>query len=129
MNRKFQNYKKSWEWGTKMDQKGPLKITLSRILSWVCGLFFIIIALEMLIEHEYFSAVFMFMVVFVSFPPFSNWLESKLSISVSGSLKFLLVVLLLVGALAVDHKFITHFRVAIFIIGIGNGMINLMKEI
>jgi len=112
-----------------MDQKGPLKITLSRILSWVCGLFFIIIALEMLIEHEYFSAVFMFMVVFVSFPPFSNWLESKLSISVPGSLKFLLVVLLLAGALAVDHKFITQFRVAIFIIGIGNGMINLMKEI
>ena len=41
-----------------MDQKEPIKITLSGILRWIFGLFFIIIALGMIIEHEYFSAVF-----------------------------------------------------------------------
>ena len=91
-------------WGIQIDHKRPVKITLSGILSWIFGLFFIKIALEMLIEHEYFSAVFLFMAVFVSFPPISNLLESELNISVSGPLRFLLVIILLAGSLAVDHN-------------------------
>ena len=55
-----------------MDQKEPIKITLSGILRWIFGLFFIVIALGMIIEREYFSGVFMFMAVFVSFSPIST---------------------------------------------------------
>ena len=87
-----------------MNQKEPLKITLSGILRWVFGLFFIIIALEMITEREYFSAVFIFMAAFISFPPISNVLESDLNISISGPLRFLLVLLLLIGSVAVDHN-------------------------
>ena len=87
-----------------MDQKEPLKITLSGILRWIFGLYFIVIALGMVTEHEYFPAVFMFMAVFVSFSPISNLLESELNISISGPLRFLLVIILLVGSVVVDHN-------------------------
>ncbi len=88
-----------------MAQKEPVKITLSGILRWIFGLFFIKIAVEMLMVHEYLSAVFMFMVVFVSFPPISNLLESELNVSVSGAVRFLSVIILLAGSLAVDHNY------------------------
>jgi hypothetical protein len=87
-----------------MNQKKPLKITLSGILRWIFGLFFIIIASGMVTEREYFSAVFIFMAAFVSFPPISNVLESELNISISGSVRFLLVIILLVGSIAVEFN-------------------------
>jgi hypothetical protein len=58
----------------------------------------------MVTEREYFSAVFILMAAFVSFPPISNLLESDLNISISGPVRFLLVILLLVGSVAVDHN-------------------------
>ena len=89
-------------WGIEMGQKEPLKITLSGILRWIFGLFFIIIASEMVTEREYFSAVFIFMAAFVSFPPISNVLESELNISLSGPVRFLVVILFLVGSVTVE---------------------------
>jgi hypothetical protein len=56
----------------------------------------------MVTEREYFSAVFIFMAAFVSFPPISNLLESELNISISGPVRFLLVIILLVGSVAVE---------------------------
>jgi hypothetical protein len=87
-----------------MDQKEPLRITLSGIFRWIFGLFFIVIASEMVTEHEYFSAVFIFMAAFVSFPPISNLLESELNISISGPMRFLLVMILLAGSVVVEHN-------------------------
>jgi len=85
-----------------MNQKEPVKITLSGIFRWMFGLFFLVIAVEMVAEHEYFSAVFMFIAAFISFPPISNLLESDLNISLSGPVRFLLVILLLTGSVAVE---------------------------
>ena len=85
-----------------MNQKEPLKITLSGIFRWIFGLFFIVIAAGMVTEREYFSAVFIFMAASLSFPPISNLLESELNISISGPVRFLLVILLLVGSVAVE---------------------------
>jgi len=84
-----------------MNPKKPLKITSSGIFRWIFGLLFIVIALQMVTEREYFSAVFIFMAAFVSFPPISNLLESDLNISLSGPVRFLVVILLLVGSAAV----------------------------
>jgi len=42
------------------------------------------------------------MAAFVSFPPISNLLESDLNISISGPVRFLVVILLLVGSVAVE---------------------------
>ena len=85
-----------------MDRKEPIKITLSGILRWIFGLFFILIALGMIIKSEYFSAVFIFMAVFASFPPISNFIESELNISVSGAVRFLVVIILIAGSGAVE---------------------------
>jgi len=85
-----------------MGQKEPVKITLSGMIRWVFGLFFIVIAAGMVTEREYFPAVFVFVAAFVSFPPISNLLESDLNISISGPVRFLVVILLLVGSVAVE---------------------------
>ena len=85
-----------------MNQKEPLKITLSGIFRWIFGLYFLVITLGMVIEREYLSAVFIFMAAFVSFPPLSNLLESDLNISLSGPVRFLVVTLLLVGSVALE---------------------------
>jgi hypothetical protein len=85
-----------------MDHKRPVKITLSRMLRWIFGLCFIVLALGMIIVHEFFPAIFMFMVVFVSFPPISNLIESELNISVLEPLRFLLMIILLAGSFAVE---------------------------
>ena len=50
-----------------------------------------------------FSAVFWFLAAFVSLPPISNLIESELNISVSGAVRFLMVILLLAGSFAVYH--------------------------
>ena len=85
-----------------MNPKEPLKITLSGIIRWIFGLFFIVIAAGMVTEREYIPAVFIFMAAFVSFPPISNLLESDLNISLSGPVRFVVVILLLVGSVAVE---------------------------
>jgi hypothetical protein len=85
-----------------MDQKEPQKITLSGIFRWIFGLFFLVIAAGMVTEREFFSAVFIFIAAFISFPPISNFLESDLNISISGPVRFLFVILLLVGSVAVE---------------------------
>jgi hypothetical protein len=87
-----------------MNKKEPFKITLSGILRWIFGLYFIVIALGMVTEHEYFSAVFIFMAAFVSFPPISNLLESESNIEISGPVRFLLVMILLAGSVVVDQN-------------------------
>ena len=90
-------------WCVQMDQKEPFKITLSGILRWLFGLYFLVIALGLVAQHEYFSAVFIFMAAFVSFPPISNLLGSESNISISGSGRFLVVIILLAGSVVVDH--------------------------
>ena len=87
-----------------MNPKEPLKITLNGIFRWIFGLFFIVSAAGMVTKREYFSAVFIFMAAFVSFPPISNLLESDLNISISGPVRFLVVIFLLVGSIAVEHN-------------------------
>ena len=58
-----------------MNKKEPFKITLSGILRWIFGLYFLVIALGMVTKSEYFSAVFVFMAAFVSFPRFQTCLN------------------------------------------------------
>jgi hypothetical protein len=119
-----------------MDQKEPVKITLSWMLHWIFGLCFIVLALGMIILHEYFSAVFMFVVVFVLFPPISNLIDSNLNISISGAMRFLMVIIFLTGSFAVEPNYsssvITDTQISLgshsitqmtmFVIGIGNDM-------
>ena len=122
-----------------MNPKEPLKITLSGIIRWIFGLFFIVSAAGMVTKREYFSAVFIFMAAFVSFPPISNLLESDLNISLSGPVRFLVVIFLLVGSVAVEpnhlrqlftpmlfQDLIVPIRITMLVIGSGNGIRHLI---
>ncbi len=91
-----------------MGQKKPVKITLSWMFRWIFGLCFVVIALGMIIVHEYISAVFMFIVVFLLFPLISNLIDSKLNLSVSSTMRFLMVIIFLAGSFAVEP--IIHLR-------------------
>ena len=107
-----------------MGQNEPIKITLSGILRWIFGLFFILIALGMVTEREYFAAVFIFMAAFVSFPPISNLLESDLNISISGPVRFLVVIILLAGSAVVGHD---HSSSAVIYAHTSSGSYNTTK--
>ena len=120
-----------------MDQKGHVKTTLSVMIRWIFGLCFILIALGMIIVHEYLSAGFMLMVVLVSFPLTSNLIDSELNISISGPLRFLVVLILLAGSFSIEPNYsssvITDAQILLgfhsitqmkmFVIGIGNGIL------
>jgi hypothetical protein len=64
-----------------------------------------VIALGMVTEREYFAAVFIFMTAVVSFLPISNLLESDSNISISGPVRFLLVIILLARSVAVESNY------------------------
>jgi hypothetical protein len=127
-------------WGIQIDQKGPVKTTLSVMIRWIFGLCFILIALGMIIVREYLSAGFMLMVIFVSFPPISNLIDSELNISMSGPVRFLLVLILLAGSFSVEPNYsssvITDAQIFLgfhsitqmkmFVIGIGNDILYLI---
>jgi hypothetical protein len=80
------------------------------------------------------------MVVFVSFPPISNLIDSELNISISGPVRFLLVLILLAGSFSVEPNYsssvITDAQILLgfhsitqmkmFVIGIGNGILYLI---
>ena len=84
-----------------MGQKEPVKITLSDTFYWIFGLFFILISLGMIIEQEYFSAIFWILAAFVSLSPISSLIESEFKISVSGVVRFFVVIVLLAGSFAI----------------------------
>jgi hypothetical protein len=128
---------KNLNWDIEMDQREPLKITFSGILCWIFGLYFILISLGMILEHEYFSAVFWFLAAFISLSPISNLIESELNISASGAVRFLLVIIFLVGSFAVYDAhtssgilqdffqgLIALFRKTTFVTTIGNAMLH-----
>ena len=115
-----------------MGQKETVNITLIGMLRWIFGLCFVLITLAMIIVHEYFSAVFMLIVVFLLFPPISNFIDSKLNLSVSGALRFSMVILFLAGSFAVEpiihlqgllilkffQDLITQLRMTMFVSGL-----------
>jgi len=125
-------------WGIQIDQKGPVKTTFSVMIRWIFGLCFILIALGMIIVHEYLSAGFMLMVVSVSFPPISNLIDSELNILISGPMRFLLALILLAGSFAVEPNYsssvITDAQILLgfhsitqmkmFVVGMGNGILH-----
>ena len=65
------------------------------------------------------------MEAFVSFPPISNLLESELNISISGPVRFLVVILLLVGSVAVEPN---HSLSAVFYAHTSSGSHNTTQD-
>src|ERR1035437_5299382 len=88
---------KKISWNIGMKQKEPIKITLGLILRWILGTFFLLVGFGTALGNEYFAAMLMILGAFVLIPPISQIVESKLNISLSGTLRLVIVILLFVG--------------------------------
>jgi len=75
----------------------PNKLTITGILRWIFGVIFLICFLGALIEVHFIAALIALVAVIVLIPPISNAIESKMNFTLSGALRFVLVLCLLVG--------------------------------
>jgi len=112
---------------------------MSGILRWIFGLYFLVIALGMVTEREYFQQYSCLWQPLYLSPDFKI-ARLELNISISGPMRFLLVIILLAGSSAVEHNHSssaviyahTSFgsynttQVIMLVIGIGNGICHLI---
>lgn len=72
--------------------------TLSLIVRWIFGIFFLFCSLcSTTIDHNYFSGVVFFLAAVIMTPPTADELKKRLNISMSGGMRFFLVLILVVS--------------------------------
>jgi hypothetical protein len=81
----------------ELKETAPRKITLSKAARWAFGVLFFIIYFGSLVEHNYFASIFVLISVIILIPPLSQAIEQKFNFTMSGALRFALVVCLLIG--------------------------------
>jgi hypothetical protein len=74
------------------------KIGIRYILGWIFGILFLLAALGALISVQIPSAIFLFVAAFLLLPPVWERIEKNLSVTITGGLKVLLVLVLVVVA-------------------------------
>lgn len=79
----------------------PKKFTVSLIARWLFGLFFILMFMGALIEKSIIGAILLFLAAIISLPITSQAIEKTLNISLSGALRFVVVIILFAGGVAV----------------------------
>ncbi|MDD2613911.1 MAG: DUF4352 domain-containing protein [Methanosarcina sp.] len=77
------------------------KFTISLIVRWLFGIFFILMFIGALLEKSIIGAILLFLAAIISLPITSQAIEKSLNISLSGALRFVVVILLFAGGLAV----------------------------
>lgn len=83
-------------WGKNME------ITLSGIFRWIFGIIFLIVGLSSLLTGQFLAFLIAILIAAVSIPAIANSVESKLNISMSGAVRFVLVFVLLICFSAVN---------------------------
>ena len=81
----------------ELEETSPRKITLSKAARWVFGVLFFIAYLGSLIEHNYLASIFVLISVIILIPPLSQAIEQRFNFTMSGALRFVLIVCLLIG--------------------------------
>ncbi len=81
----------------ELDKVVPRKLTLSVAIRWVFGVLFLIAYFGSLIEHNYLASIFLFISVLILIPPISQTIEQKFNFTMSGALRFVLVLCLLIS--------------------------------
>jgi Domain of unknown function (DUF4352) len=76
----------------------PKKLTVSLVARWIFGILFLIGIIGALGNGSPVGALFLFIAAIVSIPPTSQAIESTLNFSLSGALRFVIVLVLLVVA-------------------------------
>lgn len=81
----------------ELEETAPKNITLSKAARWVFGVLFFLFYLGSLIEHNYFASIFVLISVIILIPPLSRAIEQKFNFTMSGALRFVLIICLLIG--------------------------------
>lgn len=74
-----------------------MEITISKVVRWIVGLLFIIIALSSIVEGSFLAFLLSLLIVIVCIPVIADPIEKKLNFSMSGPIRFLLVFVLIIG--------------------------------
>jgi hypothetical protein len=74
-----------------------MEIKLSGIVRWLVGLFFIVMAVGGIMQGEIFVFLFSLIIALLCIPAIADPLEKKANVSMSGSVRFVLVFVLVVG--------------------------------
>ncbi len=80
-----------------VEEATPKRFTLIESARWAFGILFFLIYFGALIEHYYLGSLFLFLSVLVLIPPISRTIEQKFNFTMSGALRFALVVCLFMG--------------------------------
>jgi hypothetical protein len=75
----------------------PTKFTVTGAIRWIVGIFFIIVVIGFLMEGYFASAFFVLLIAMILIPPIATAIETKFNFTLSGPLRIVLVVVLLVG--------------------------------
>jgi hypothetical protein len=76
----------------------PKKLTLSLIIHWIFGLFFALMFMGALIESSIIGAILMLIATIITLPLTAQAIEKAMNFSLSGALRFVVVLVLLAGA-------------------------------
>lgn len=75
--------------------------TLNNIIRWIFGVFFLFMSLgSTIFDHNYFPSLFLFVATIITIPLSAEKLEDKLNISMSGVMRFFVVLLLIIPGFA-----------------------------
>ncbi|WP_410508414.1 hypothetical protein RSJ42_16925 [Methanosarcina hadiensis] len=80
-----------------LEEKTPRRLTLTVAARWVFGILFFMAYFGSLVERNYLGSIFLFLSVLILIPPISQTIEQKFNFTISGALRFALVVCLFVG--------------------------------
>ncbi len=75
----------------------PKKLTLIGTSRWIFGILFFIAYFGSLIERNYLGSIFLFLSVLILIPPISQTIEQKFNFTMSGALRFAIVICFLSG--------------------------------
>lgn len=81
----------------ELEETAPKNITLSKAARWIFGVLFFLLYLGSLLEHNYLASIFVLISIIILIPPLSQAIEQRFNFTMSGALRFVLVVCLLIG--------------------------------
>jgi len=78
-----------------------MEITLSKVIRWIVGLLFLLVALGTIIQGQILAFIFAVLIAIVCIPLISEPIENAINLKMSGPVRFVLVFVLLCGMVVV----------------------------
>jgi len=79
------------------DINKPNRLTVTLVIRWIFGLLFLLCFVVALSQGNIIASLMVLLAAIFSLPPASKILESRINLSLSGALRFILVFVLVIG--------------------------------